>query len=65
MDFKQLKALVTVAEAGSVTRAAELVHLVQPAAGIVTVGLLESITERLAASLGSTSAVESTKATST
>lgn len=31
MDVKQLKALVTVAEAGSVTRAAELLHLVQPA----------------------------------
>lgn len=31
MDIKQLKALVTVAEVGSVTRAAELLHLVQPA----------------------------------
>jgi LysR family transcriptional regulator, nitrogen assimilation regulatory protein len=31
LDIKQLKALVTVAEAGSVTRAAELLHLVQPA----------------------------------
>lgn len=31
MDFKQLKALVTVVEVGSVTRAAELLHLVQPA----------------------------------
>jgi LysR family transcriptional regulator, nitrogen assimilation regulatory protein len=31
VDFKQLKALVTVVEAGSVTRAAELLHLVQPA----------------------------------
>ncbi|WP_231644994.1 LysR family transcriptional regulator [Sciscionella sediminilitoris] len=31
MDLKQLNALVTVAEAGSVTRAAELLHLVQPA----------------------------------
>jgi DNA-binding transcriptional LysR family regulator len=31
VDFKQLKALVTVAEVGSVTRAAELLHLVQPA----------------------------------
>ncbi|MFJ8109104.1 LysR family transcriptional regulator [Streptomyces sp. NPDC096132] len=31
MDLKQLKALVTVAEVGSVTRAAELLHLVQPA----------------------------------
>ncbi|WP_159775313.1 LysR family transcriptional regulator [Streptomyces sp. HM190] len=31
MDLKQLTSLVTVAEAGSVTRAAELLHLVQPA----------------------------------
>ncbi|MDQ0382574.1 LysR family transcriptional regulator [Amycolatopsis thermophila] len=31
MDFKQLTALVTVVEVGSVTRAAELLHLVQPA----------------------------------
>jgi DNA-binding transcriptional LysR family regulator len=31
MDLKQLKALVTVVETGSVTRAAELLHLVQPA----------------------------------
>ncbi|MBD9734791.1 LysR family transcriptional regulator [Streptomyces sp. H28] len=31
MDIKQLRALITVAEAGSVTRAAELLHLVQPA----------------------------------
>ncbi|WP_328609143.1 LysR family transcriptional regulator [Amycolatopsis sp. NBC_00345] len=31
MDFRQLKALVTVVEVGSVTRAAELLHLVQPA----------------------------------
>jgi LysR family nitrogen assimilation transcriptional regulator len=31
LDIKQLKALVTVIEAGSVTRAAELLHLVQPA----------------------------------
>jgi LysR family transcriptional regulator, nitrogen assimilation regulatory protein len=31
LDVKQLKALVTVVEAGSVTRAAELLHLVQPA----------------------------------
>jgi DNA-binding transcriptional LysR family regulator len=31
MDLKQLTALVTVAEVGSVTRAAELLHLVQPA----------------------------------
>jgi LysR family transcriptional regulator, nitrogen assimilation regulatory protein len=31
MDVKQLKALVTVVETGSVTRAAELLHLVQPA----------------------------------
>ncbi|MEV5828013.1 LysR substrate-binding domain-containing protein [Spirillospora sp. NPDC052242] len=31
MDLKQLRALVTVAEVGSVTRAAEILHLVQPA----------------------------------
>ncbi|MGW4029638.1 LysR family transcriptional regulator [Streptomyces sp. NPDC004838] len=31
MDIKQLKALITVAEVGSVTRAAEALHLVQPA----------------------------------
>ena len=31
MDVKQLKALVTVVETGSVTRAGELLHLVQPA----------------------------------
>ncbi len=31
MDLKQLKALVTVVETGSVTRAGELLHLVQPA----------------------------------
>ncbi|MFI0779456.1 LysR family transcriptional regulator [Streptomyces sp. NPDC021212] len=31
MDVKQLRALITVAEVGSVTRAAELLHLVQPA----------------------------------
>ncbi|MFF1691928.1 MULTISPECIES: LysR family transcriptional regulator [unclassified Streptomyces] len=31
VDIKQLRALVTVAEVGSVTRAAELLHLVQPA----------------------------------
>lgn len=31
MDLRELKALVTVAETGSVTRAAELLHLAQPA----------------------------------
>src|ERR1700739_4473671 len=31
MDVKQLKAMLTVVETGSVTQAAELLHLVQPA----------------------------------
>jgi DNA-binding transcriptional LysR family regulator len=31
MDIKQLRALITVAETGSVTRAAEILHVVQPA----------------------------------
>ena len=31
MDFKQLKAVIAVSETGSVTRAAQLLHLVQPA----------------------------------
>ncbi len=31
MDLRQLTALVTVAEVGSVTKAARLLHLVQPA----------------------------------
>lgn len=31
MDFKQLKAFLTVAETGNVTRASEVLHLVQPA----------------------------------
>jgi len=31
MDFKQLKAFLTIAETGNVTRAAEVLHLVQPA----------------------------------
>jgi LysR family transcriptional regulator, nitrogen assimilation regulatory protein len=31
MDLKQLKALVTIAETGSVTKAAEILHIVQPA----------------------------------
>ena len=30
MDLKQLTALVTVAEVGSITKAARLLHLVQP-----------------------------------
>ena len=31
MDFKQLRALLTIADTGSVTRAAELLNIVQPA----------------------------------
>ena len=31
MDIKQLRALIAVAETGSVTRAAEMLHVVQPA----------------------------------
>lgn len=31
MDLKQLRALVTIAETGSVTRAADILHIVQPA----------------------------------
>ena len=31
MDIKQLRALLTIAETGSVTKAAALLHIVQPA----------------------------------
>jgi LysR family nitrogen assimilation transcriptional regulator len=31
MDLKQLRAFLTVAETGNMTRAAEMLHLVQPA----------------------------------
>ena len=31
MDLKQLRALLAIAETGSVTRAAEMLHIVQPA----------------------------------
>lgn len=43
MDFKQLRAVVTVAESGSVTKASQLLHMVQPAVSRQVSGLEDEL----------------------